>query len=185
MSRIVHTMDLSKECHKGPIHLMKKVEEFILIAHLSSAVCVCVRVWRFSDYPVPAVRTQCWLVGLRSASLRDAGRPASFRRWRRRGALRCHHGSQRILPQVTLQGGQRDLQGRTLTVRLISTPFHSFGFSFFASGPAATDEGAHQTARLHAHGGRGHPHASVLPAYRLVENRSQGGAAALQAENRS
>ena len=57
------------------------------------------------DHLVPALRAQRRLVGLRRAALRNAGRPAAVRRRRRGGTVRCHHGPQRLLPQVLVQRG--------------------------------------------------------------------------------
>lgn len=60
--------------------------------------------YRAGDHIVPAVREVRGLVGLRGAVIRDAGRPAAFRWGRRGGAVRGHHGQQRLLPQDLEQG---------------------------------------------------------------------------------
>ena len=65
----------------------------------------------FSDYPLPALRQECGLVGLRGPSLWDAGRPASFWRWGRRRVVRSHHRPQRLIPKVDVKRSQRDMQG--------------------------------------------------------------------------
>ena len=62
------------------------------------------------DHPVPAVRSQRRLVGLRRPSLRNAGRTAAVRRRGWRGTLCRHHRPERLLSEITVQRSQRDLQ---------------------------------------------------------------------------
>lgn len=63
-----------------------------------------------TDHFVPALRQVGRLVGVRRATVRNAGRAAAVRRGRRRGTVRGHHRSQRQLPQRNVQRGQRNMQ---------------------------------------------------------------------------
>ena len=79
--------------------------------HLVYTISVVGSACLFSDYPLPALRQECGLVGLRSPSLWDAGGPASFWRRRRRRVVRSHHRPQRLVPKVYVKRSQRDMQG--------------------------------------------------------------------------
>lgn len=68
------------------------------------------RLYKSGNFALSAVWKIGRLVGLRSASIRDAGRAAAVR-WRGRGGIvHSDHGAQRQLSEVHVQGGERYLQ---------------------------------------------------------------------------
>ena len=79
------------------------------MANVHSVLKLCLTNF-IPDHPLPALRKVRRLVGLRSVAVRDAGRTTSVRRRGRGRAVRGHHRSQRLLPKVAFQRGQRNLQ---------------------------------------------------------------------------